>query len=167
MPVSSSRVQSANSSALGDFEAVERELTSLQHSFAARTGASASPQEKVFSEEERRRLDATNAAYILGATIINANDRQTLAQFVVAERSGRELIPNFNRVDFREYCQYPDEAPDAVAAAKTLAEVLDPDGRRVVIAWLHAIAHVEPSPSQRSMNWLSYVVRTFGQGLDA
>lgn len=160
------RVESAKSSAWGDFDAIERELTSLQHSFLARTGASASPQEKIFSDEEKRRLEVANATYILGATIINADGRQTLAQFAIAERMGQELIQGFNRIDFREYCHYYDDLSDAAAAAKTLADVLRPEDHRLVISWLRDIAHAEPPPSQRSMDWLSYVERTLGQGLN-
>jgi Zn-dependent protease with chaperone function len=150
-------------SGLGDLDVIEKQLTTLEHRLLVGAGISDFPEEKALTDDEKYRQAAMNAAYVLGATIINADGRWTRTQFVAAEQAERELMPDFSRIDFREYCRYLQEAPDAAVAAKMLAETLNDNGRRLVLEWLRQVTYAEPQPSQHAIEWFAYIEHVLGQ----
>jgi hypothetical protein len=105
-----------------------------------------------------------NAAYVLVATIVNADGRWTPTQFAAAEQAKQGLMPSFSRIDFREYCRYLQDAPNAADAAKMLAETLNDDGRSFVVEWLRRVTFAEPRPSQHAIDWFVYIEHVLRRG---
>lgn len=141
---------------LGDLEKIEQTLTLSEHKQVLRAGFSQIPDEQKLTDDQKHRTTMLRCIHILGATIINADGRKTRAQFVAAEDLNASL-PDFDRLDFRECCEYLNDYPDASVALKTLVQLLNDKGLGLVMNWLRAIADAEPPPSVQTTQWLEYI----------
>ena len=136
-----------------DAQRLEEELTVLEHRMMVGMGIVELPQEDAFTEEQKFDQAVLNAIYALTSALVTADGYIDDQEITVAEGICQQFLPNFQPVDFREYCYHPDQIPDPMEAIRFLADVTTPDGRELIVKMLHtiAIADNEPSDAERRL----------------
>ena len=55
-------------------------------------------------------------------------------EIAVAEAIGAQLFEAFDATDFREYCNHPEDIPDAANVAAVLNDALEDEGKVLILA---------------------------------
>lgn len=139
-----------------DLEAVEAELTLIEHQFMVAAGAAKPPKE---APAENQML---NAAYILAATLICADGRQAADEIAVAEGIGGQLLPDFDAVSFRETFEHLDDLPPFLEVVRVLDKALEPKHKALVHAYLAEIAAVDGVLAQEEAALLRQSAEVWG-----
>ncbi len=124
----------------------EEAMTLIEHKLMIATGAARTPEKE--SDDV-----LLNAAYILAATMVQADDEVLAVEVKTAEMIGSELFIGFDPVSFREVFDQLDGLPRFSAVAELLADTLSPDQLKQVHDFLSAIANAdgEMHPRERAL----------------
>lgn len=119
-----------------NYDDIEQEITIFEHRLMVAYGLAQPPEDN----EENQLLHAT---YSLAAAMVGADGKIDPDEIAVAEGIGQKLFEDFDSVEFREYCNDPDQIPDIVKLSEALGEVLENEHKDLVIQYLHAISEAD------------------------
>lgn len=120
---------------------IEEEITLFEHKLMVAYGAANPPE-----ETERNHL--LHATYSLAAAMVAADGAVDLGEIAVAEGIGKKLFEDFDSVEFREYCNNPEQIPDVEQLSAAMKEVLEDEHKDLVIQYLRAISEADGSVSK-------------------
>ncbi|ABQ54203.1 M48 family metalloprotease [Legionella pneumophila] len=120
---------------------IEEEITLLEHKLMIAYGVASPPK-----EAERNHL--LHATYSLAAAMISADGRVDLGEVAVAEGIGKKLFEDFDSIEFREYCNNPEQIPDVVQLSEAMKEILEDEHKYLIIQYLKAISETDGSVSK-------------------
>lgn len=115
--------------------ALEEKLTVMEHKLMAAAGF-VQGGAKGRSDSIRRLAPIYRAA----AAIVMADGVIDIDEIHRAEVAGAEVFPGFDSTDFRQACDYVDDNPDAAGIGSDLNDVLNPEQKTSLIAYLKDIA---------------------------
>jgi len=136
--------QEASINLIEDYLAREEKLTILQQQYYVALGV------QVPDEEETNYVAMILAA--LGAHMLLADGKVEQEEVDNAETIGIALSEKFDRIDFREYCHYPESLPSIEDLFDALSE-MPLDGKKVIYDYLKEIARSdkEISPEEEKL----------------
>ena len=140
---------------IDNYQAVEQEATLLEHRLMVAYGVAKPPEES----ETNQLLHAT---YSLAAAMVGADGEIDPGEIAVAEGIGQQLFEDFDSVEFREYCNSPEQIPDVVELSKALSEVLEDEHKAVVINYLRAISEADGNVSEEEESLLKSIASGLG-----
>lgn len=145
---------------------LERDLTVQEHRLMVMMGAADPPgdslQRAVEISPDRQDPQPTlpagdNPIYALSAALISVDGQVSLEEIAVAEEVGAQLMPGFDRIEFRECCSEPDELPDFRRTVDDLSIEFDAEKRRAVYDYLKGIAMADGHLPKSERELLLYV----------
>ena len=142
---------------------IEEELTALEHRLMVETGLATIPDEDKMSEEELFDRIMLNVVYTVTAALVTADGHIDDEEIRVAEETCRRFLPNFEPVDFREYCYHPVDRPDTDEAIGVLADALSEEGKTLVMEMLEAVADADDVLAPEERDLLDRVRRAFAE----
>lgn len=134
---------------------IEEEITLLEHRLMVELGIVEPPEEK----EQNQLLHAT---YSLAAAMVGADGKIDPDEIVVAEDIGCKLFQDFDSVEFREYCNSPEQLPDLTQLTEALREVLEDEHKYLIVKYLRNISEADGNMSSEEEALLNRVA----DGLD-
>jgi tellurite resistance protein len=126
---------------LDNYQEIEEEITLFEHKLMVAYGV-AKPPEKT---EQNQLLHAT---YSLAAAMVGADGKIDAQEIAVAEAIGQKLFEDFDSVEFREYCNKPEQILDVVRLSESMREVLKDEHKELVIMYLRAISEADGNLSE-------------------
>ncbi len=147
-----------------NFRAIEEQLTVLEHRIMVQAGIVHIPRDHEISEAQRFDAAVLNSVYAIVAALVTVDGRIDDQEIAVAEDICRRFLPNFQPVDFREYCYHPDQIPNHRETARFLARVTTARGRDIIIRLLRAVAEADSAPNTAEMQIIGDVQAQFAQG---
>ena len=151
---------------IGDTLVLERELTVQEHRLMVMMGAAEPPGDSLRRACEmppegrvpqRSVPTETDPIYTLGAALIGADGKVEPEEIALAEEVGAKLMPEFDRIEFRECCSDFGSVPDFRATVDSLASEIGPERRREVYDYLRGIAMADGEVAQSERELLLYV----------
>ena len=106
---------------------------------------------------QRNMPTETDPIYTLGAALIGADGKVEPEEIALAEEVGAKLMPEFDRIEFRECCSDFGSVPDFRATVDSLASEIGPERRREVYDYLRGIAMADGEVAQSERELLLYV----------
>lgn len=134
---------------------IEQEITLLEHRLMVAYGVAQPPEEK----ETNQLLHAT---YSLAAAMVSADGQIDPDEIATAEGIGKKLFEDFDSVEFREYCNIPEQIPDIVNLSEALNDVLTDEHKGMVINYLRAISEADGDVSKEEELLLQRVTSGLG-----
>ncbi|MEM9725719.1 MAG: M48 family metalloprotease [Pseudomonadota bacterium] len=132
-----------------DLEALERDLTVIEHKSVLSAGVVSLP-------EQGEDIDPIlEAAYVLAVCMVGADGSVDPQEMAIAEGIGGRLFQNFDNVTFRERFEQLDDLPSFDSAAAILDEILVAENKRRVLAFLMEIAAADGRLHERERELLS------------
>ena len=126
---------------IDNYQDIEKEITLLEHRLMVAYGVAQPP-------DERERNQLLHATYSLAAAMVGADGQIDPGEIAVAETIGQKLFEDFDSVEFREYCNDPEQIPDVVKLAEAMSEVLEDEHKNLVIKYLRAISEADGNVSE-------------------
>ncbi|HAU0790194.1 TPA: M48 family metalloprotease [Legionella pneumophila] len=140
-------------------EEIEQEITLLQHQLMVAYGIAKPP-------EEAEQNILLHAIYSLGAAMVVADGKIDIDEVMVAEGIGQKLFDDFDSVEFREYCNNPDKITDVILLTEGLRELLEDEGKNLVIKYLRTISIANGNISKDEELLLEKIAAGLGVALD-
>lgn len=140
---------------IDNYLAVEQEATLLEHRIMVAFGVANPPEEN----ETNQLLHAT---YSLAAAMVAADGKIEQDEIIVAEGIGQKLFEDFDSVEFREYCNDPEQIPDVIELSKLMCEVLEDEHKGLIIEYLKAISEADGDVSEEETSLLNTVSSGLG-----
>lgn len=137
------------------YQEIEEEITFLEHKLMVAYGVVAPP-------EENKQNQLLHATYSLAAAMVGADGKIDPDEIAVAEGIGQKLFEDFDSVEFREYCNNPQQIPDVVKLSEVLGEVLEDDYKKLIIKYLRAISEADGDVSEEEQILLHRVASSLG-----
>lgn len=137
--------------------AIEEELTALEHKFLVAIGLVPPPD-----DEKQKTNYLLHATYHLAAAMVAADGRIVPEEITVAEDIGSRMFETFDRIEFRECCNHPDELPDPVRTAEFMNGTLSPDQKQTIMRYLNAIAAADGEVADSEFDLLCRVADQLG-----
>jgi len=135
-------------SIFGDLDSIEESLTVVQQQYYSALGV-------YFPDEVTSDLGSTLvAAY--GAHMVVADGKVEAEEIDNAESLGLSLSKDFDYVEFREYCMYPDLLP-ALEDLNKFAQELESDAKQGIVKYLEGIASSDNDVSPEEQELLKAV----------
>jgi len=134
---------------------IEQEITLLEHRLVVALGAAQPPDES----DTNQLLHAT---YSLAAAMVGADGEIDPNEIAVAEGIGQKLFEDFDSVEFREYCNDPDQIPDVAELSKAMREVLEDEHKDLIIQYLRAISEADGNVSKEEVLLLQNIAAGLG-----
>jgi tellurite resistance protein len=134
---------------------IEQEITLLEHRLMVALGAAQPPDES----DTNQLLHAT---YSLAAAMVGADGEIDPNEIAVAEGIGQKLFEDFDSVEFREYCNDPEQIPDVAALLEAMREVLEDEHKDLVIQYLRAISEADGNVSKEEELLLQNIAAGLG-----
>ncbi len=132
--------------------AIEEKLTALQQQYYVAMG--------VRVPEENQNPGSTLLA-AFGARMVVADGRIEADEIDKAEAEGRELSGDFDVVEFREFCHYPDSIP-SIDELLAIAADISGEGKTLIYDFLQTIAGADGDVSPEELAILNRVKAAFG-----
>lgn len=136
---------------------IEEDLTALEHKFLVAIGLVPPP-----SDENLKTDYLLHATYHLAAAMVAADGRIEPEEITVAENIGGQMFETFDRIEFRDCCNHPDELPDPVRTAEFMNGTLSPDQKEIVMRYLNAIAAADGEVADSEFDLLCRVADKLG-----
>ena len=141
---------------IDDYQTIEEELTYTEHQLRIALGHAVIPNE----EEPNYMLRLT---YCLAAAMVVADGKIDPAEIAVAENIGKQLFgEEFDAVDFRRFCNNPNEIPDVEEVIEVINEALDEDSKMLIYKYLEAILESDEDVDKNESTLLAQVVDCWG-----
>ena len=138
-------VQGASSSKfIENLENLEEDLTRLEHSVMIACGYANVP------EEIDQSGGFQNILYAMAASMVGADGKLEQEEIVTAEEIGAKLTNNFDKTDFRAYCNNLDDIPDIFEVAKELI-YLDKEQKKMIYSFLEKIANADADLAEEEL----------------
>ncbi|MEM7469252.1 MAG: M48 family metalloprotease [Pseudomonadota bacterium] len=131
---------------------IEEELTTLQQQYYVALGVK-------LPEEEDKGISATILA-AFGAHMVVADGKIEPEEIDEAEAIGHSLSSEFDSIEFREYCHYPDSLPELVKLLEISSE-MPAEGKKLVHDYLQKIASADSEVSVEEKEILDTVSEAF------
>ena len=131
---------------------MECELTHLQQQYYVAMSVQVPEEQNI--DWGARVLAAFGAHMVIADGVVDAEEID------VAEEIGRNLSENFDYIDFREYCNYPDTLPEVEKLIEASREV-PIDGRKAIIDFLTRISTADGDLSSPEAALLSRLGAAF------
>lgn len=138
-----------------DYKAVEESLTDLQQQYYQALGV------QVAEENENNNSHGATLLAALGAHMVVADGIVKPEEIDQAEAIGVELAENFDIIEFREYCNYPEHLP-AIEDLIEASSDLDKEFKQSIIDYLAKIAVSDSETSSEEVALLSKVKKGLG-----
>ena len=138
---------------------IEQEITLLEHRLMVALGAAQPPDES----DTNQLLHAT---YSLAAAMVGADGEIDPNEIAVAEGIGQKLFEDFDSVEFREYCNDPEQIPDVAELSEAMREVLEDEHKDLVIQYLRAISEADGNVSKEEKLLLQNIAAGLGVTLN-
>jgi hypothetical protein len=132
---------------------LEEELTTFQQQYYVALGAVVVP------EEASSNVGATVIA-AFGAHMVVADGVIEPREIDEAESIGMSMDPEFDNLEFREYCHYPDSIPSIVDLLEASAGVSD-EVKQMIFDYMERIAGSDDDVSQEEAQLLDQVKLSF------
>lgn len=142
---------------LDKYQEIEEEITLLEHKLMVAYGIAKPPE-----ETERNHL--LHATYSLAAAMVGADGHIDAQEIAVAEAIGKTLFEDFDSVEFREYCNHPEQITDVASLSKAMRDVLENEHKDLIIKYLRAISEADGNLSDDEEALLKQVAA--GLGID-
>lgn len=140
---------------LDKHQEIEEEITLLEHKLMVAYGVAKPPEET----EQNQLLHAT---YSLAAAMVGADGHIDPDEIAVAEAIGQKLFEDFDSVEFRDYCNNPEQIPDVVRLSEAMSEVLEDEQKELVVKYLRAISEADGNLSEDEEALLKRVAAGLG-----
>lgn len=134
---------------------IEEEITLLEHKLMVAYGVAKPPE-----ETERNHL--LHATYSLAAAIASTDGQVDVQEIAVAEAIGQKLFEDFDSVEFREYCNHPENIADVARLSETMCEVLKDEHKELILKYLRAISEADGNLSDDEEALLKKVAAGLG-----
>jgi len=135
-----------------DHEALEEKLTVLQQKYFVSLGVP-------IPEEEDSNYGAMLLS-ALGAHMVLADGKVEQEEIDRAEGEGRAMIEDFDAIEFREYCHYPDSLPSIDDLLEAASEIKE-EGKAEIFSYLKLIAESDNEVSSEEKNLLIRIKENF------
>jgi Zn-dependent protease with chaperone function/uncharacterized tellurite resistance protein B-like protein len=136
-----------------NFEVIEEELTWLNNSLAVQLG-------QVTIPDEVQNSPFADLLYLLGAAMVGADGKIERDEMALAQTAGRNLTNDFDKVDFRIYCENLKEIPDLESAVESLRDI-DGEIKETLYDYLKAIAEADGEVAEEELRLLDKVANTW------
>ena len=147
---------------LDNSQAIEEEITVLEHQMMMALGYVASP-----GEDDGQEDYLLKATYCLAAAMVAADGKIEPEEIAVAEAIGAQLFEAFDATDFREYCNHPEDFPDAANVAAVLNDALEDEGKVLILRYLREISQSDADVDARETQLLAQIADTWQVALEA
>lgn len=138
-----------------ELDELEKGLSMSLHKAMVSAGVCALPDENEQSDDERTQNALHNCCYVLLAVIVNSSGGLTEGRVAAADGGG--LLSQYDRFTMREVCQNPADWIKPIDAIDTLGHLLNENGRRAVLVYLHAVLMAEPGPTDDARGWFAFI----------
>jgi len=136
-----------------NFEVIEEELTWLNNRLAVQLG-------QVTIPDEVQNSPFADLLYLLGAAMVGADGKIERDEMALAQTAGRNLTNDFDKVDFRIYCENLKEIPDLESAVESLRDI-DGEIKETLYDYLKAIAEADGEVAEEELRLLDKVANTW------
>lgn len=120
---------------IDNIQKLEEELTTIEHQYQVALGVAQIP-------EEIQHDDLANLVYSMAAAMIGADGKLETDEVQVAEDIGMKILPDFDRVEFRNFINNLEQIPKLEAVAEACSNFTDAN-KQVIYDYLEAIAHAD------------------------
>ena len=134
---------------------IEEEITILEHKLMVAYGVAKPP-------EETERNNLLHATYSLAASIVCADGKIDVQEIAAAEAIGQKLFEDFDSIEFREYCNRPEQVADVASLSEALREVLEEEHKDLILKYLRTISEADGNLSADEEALLKQIAAGFG-----
>ena len=131
---------------------IEEELTSLQQQYYVALGV------KIPADENRNAAATILAAF--GAHMVVADGKIEPEEIDKAEAIGSTLSSNFDSIEFREYCLYPDSLPEFTELLN-ISKSMSSEAKQTIVDYLKEIAGADSEVCEQEESLIRQVAQAF------
>ena len=142
---------------IDDYLSIEDEITVTEHRLMVELGHATVPDEDDGDDEEQPNF-MLHATYCLAAAMVAADGKIEADEIAVAEGIGAQLFGEvFDSVDFRRFCNNPNEIGDIGEIIALVDEALEEDGKMLILQYLKAISESDEDVDSSETELMSQV----------
>lgn len=144
-------------------QALEEELTEMEHHLMVSSGFAAPPENEERSDEEQADDMFLRGLYVLTARLVTADGHVDDTEIACTEDICRQHFENFDPTDFRECCYHPDDLPSLKDTLDLLSAMCTPDGKQLILKMLDEIANADDHLADEEMTIIAQTRMAFAR----